>query len=634
MLQRIRDGLQGQKWIAWVVLGLIGVTFVFWGGTGALDFTGMTSSNAAKVDGAEIPASEATRAWSDTQMRWSQQFGTEIPEDQRARIQDNILENLVLQKLLQVRLEDSWFRVSDGRVIGEMQNVPAFKGPDGKFDASIARQILQANGITEQEYFNDTRSQILLNQLQQGIGSSSFLTSNEAQRLFNLENEEREVSWVLFKPEQFAASDAVDDAAIKAYYDKNGDRFMTNESVSLEYAELRLEQVASQVQPTEADLRKLYDDSRGNYVLEERRRARHILIPVNGDDDAGARKQAESVLAEARAGQDFAELAKKYSTDSTAADGGELGFIQQKDFPGPFGDTLFGMKVGDIAGPVKSQFGYHLIKLEEIQAGEAKPFESVRAELDSQYRQDQSAELFGQRQEDISSLLDKGENDIDKIAQTLGLTRGSISEFLRGGGAEPLGSSPDLQQAVFSDQALNQGKIAGPVALGEDRLVLVKVTDHRKADVKPLEQVRDEIVTLLKTERAEAAAKAAAEAMLPKLEGGEKLDTLAAANKLTVEAARFVSRGDPSIPAALRTAVFEAPRPGDKPVIKSTALDDGSTAVFVVSRTRTGDSSTNPQLVQQQNVMLAQRAGAGDVAAYVNEAKRKAKITKNPAVFQ
>ena len=217
MLQRIRDGLQGQKWLAWVVLGAIGLTFVFWGGSGALDFTGMASKNAAKVDGVEIPASEATKAWSDTQMRWSQQFGTEIPEAQRARIQDNILENLVLQKLLQTRLEDNWFRVNDGRVIGEMQNVPAFKGSDGKFDAGIARQILQANGITEQEYFNDTRSQILLNQLQQGIGSSSFLTPNEAQRLFNLENEEREVAWVQFKPEQYAAAGAVDDDAIKAY---------------------------------------------------------------------------------------------------------------------------------------------------------------------------------------------------------------------------------------------------------------------------------------------------------------------------------------------------------------------------------------------------------------------------------
>src|SRR6185295_13319162 len=323
-----------------------------------------------------------------------------------------------------------------------------------------------SNGISELEFFKEQRKQLLLNQLQAGIGNSYFLTPAEQQRLSNLENEEREVEYAQFKAEQFADANPIDDAAIKAYYDKNGDRFMTTESVSLEYAELRLEQLASQVAPTEADLKKVYEENRGNYVLDERRRARHILIPLNGDDDAGARKQAESVLAEARAGKDFADLAKKYSKDSTATDGGELGFVQKKDFPGPFGDTLFGMKVGDIAGPVKSQFGYHLIKLEEIQAGEAKPFESVRAELDAQYRQDHAADLFGEREEQISALLEKGENDLDKIAQSLGLARGSIAEFLRGGGAEPLGSSPDLQQVVFGDATLNQGKIGGPVALG------------------------------------------------------------------------------------------------------------------------------------------------------------------------
>ena len=314
---------------------------------------------------------------------------------------------------------------------------------------------------------------------------------------------------------------------------------MTTESVSLEYAELRLEQLASQVAPTEADLRKLYDDSRANYVLEERRRARHILIPVNGEDDAAARKQAESVLAEARAGKDFAELAKKYSKDSTSADGGELGFVEKKDFPGPFGDALFGMKVGDIAGPVKSQFGYHLIKLEEIQAGEAKPFDAVRAELDSQYRQDQSAELFGERQEQIGALLEKGENDLDKVAQSLSLVRGSIAEFPRGGGAEPLGSSPELQQVVFDDSTLNQGKIGGPVALGEDRLVLVKVTAHRKAQVKPLELVRGEIVALLTHDRGVAAAKAAAEGLAKKLEAGDKLSAVAAEFKVIRGAGAF-----------------------------------------------------------------------------------------------
>jgi len=633
MLQSIRDGLHRRKWLAWLALLPLILIFSFWGGS-RNDTGSAARGDAAKVNGEAIPAQEAAKAWNDTQRRWSQQFNTEIPAAQRAQMQDRILEQLVLERVLKQRLDDEHYRVGEQRVLSEFQNLQAFKGQDGKYDPNVARQMLQANGITEREFFDEQRKQLLFDQLQQGIGASAFLTSGETQRLFNLENEEREVEYVKFGADQFAGSEPVDEAAIKAYYDKNGDRFMTTESVSLDYAELREEQLATQVAPTEDDLRKLYDENRANYVLEERRRARHILIPVNGDDDAGARKQAEAVLAEAKAGKDFAELARKYSKDSTAADGGELGFVQRKDFPGPFGDTLYGMKVGDIAGPVKSQFGYHLIKLEEIQAGEAKPFESVRAELDAQYRQDHAADLFGEREEQIHALLEKGENDLDKIAQSLGLTRGSIAEFLRGGGAEPLGSSADLQQVVFGDAALNQGKIGGPVALGETRLVLVKVTSHHKSVVKPLAQVRDDIITALKHERGVAAAKAAAAAVVPKLQAGEKLDALAPSLKLTVEAPRFVGRGDPSIPAALGTAVFEAPRPEAKPVVKTASLDDGSTVVFVLTRTRIADTSGNPQLVQQQHQSLAQRNGMGDVAAYVNEARRKSKVVKNPEVFE
>jgi peptidyl-prolyl cis-trans isomerase D len=370
------------------------------------------------------------------------------------------------------------------------------------------------------------------------------------------------------------------------------------------------------------------------YVLDERRRARHIVIAVNGDDDAGALKQAESVAAEARAGKDFAELAKKYSNDATANDGGDLGFVQKQDFPGPLGDTLFAMGVGDVSAPVKSQFGYHILKLEQIQAGEAKPFADVRTELDSQYRQDRAAELFGERQEALAARLEKGATDIDQLAKELEMTRGSVPEFLRGGGAEPLGSSVDLQQTVFSDATLNQGKIGGPVGLGDDRLVVVKVTAHHKATAKPLEVVRDDIVALLKQERGVAAAKAAAEAALVRVNGGEKLEPLAKSLNVSAEPARFVSRGDPSIPAALRTAIFEAPRPTDKPVIKSATLDDGSTAVYVVTRTRTAETAINPTLVKQQNAQLQQRSAQGEVAAYINEAKRKSKIVKNLSVFE
>jgi peptidyl-prolyl cis-trans isomerase D len=634
MLQRIRDGLQGQKWLAWLVLGAIGLTFVFWGGSGALDFSGMSTSTAAEVNGTKIPAEEATRAWSDTQARWARQFGTDIPPEQRVAMQQNILDSLVLRKLVEQRLEDAKFRVSDAKVLSEFQKIPAFQGPDGKFDVATARSVLAQNNRSETEFFRETRSQILMDQLQSGIGGSYFLTSGEKQRLFNLENEEREVQYAQFAADKFAGNEPIDEAAIKAYYDKNGDRFMSTESVALEFAELRLEQLATQVTPTDADLQKLYDENRGMYVLDERRRARHIVISVNNDDDAAALKQAETVATEARAGKDFAELAKKYSSDATANDGGDLGFVQKQDFPGPLGDTLFAMNVGDVSAPVKSQFGYHILKLEQIQAGEAKPFADVRAELDSQYRQDRAAELFGERQETLAARLEKGATDIDQLAKDLEMTRGSVPVFLRGGGAEPLGSSVDLQQTVFSDATLNQGKIGGPVGLGDDRLVVVKVASHQKAAVKPLDVVRDDIVALLKQERGVAAAKAAAEAALAKVAGGEKLDALAKTLNVTAEPARFVSRGDPSIPAALRTAIFEAPRPTEKPVIKSATLDDGSTAVYVVTRTRVADSGTNPTMVQQQNTQLQQRSAQGEVAAYINEAKRKATISKNLSVFE
>lgn len=634
MLQRIRDGLQGQKWLAWFILGAIGLTFVFWGGSSSLDFSGVSNTTAAEVDGVKIPASEATRAWSETQARWSRQFGTDIPADRRAAMQQNILDGLVLRKLVEKRLDDSHYRVSNAAVLAQIHNIPQFQGPDGKYDPNTARSVLAQNSKSEGEFLAETRSGLLVNQLQQGIGGSYFLTPAEAKRLFDLENEEREVQYLQLAADQFADSEPIDEAAVKAYYDKNGDQFMTTESVALEYAELRLEQLATQVTPTEADLQKLYDDNRASYVLDERRRARHIVISVTGDDDAAALKKAEGVAAEARSGKDFAELAKKYSSDATAGQGGDLGFVQQRDFPGPLGDTLFALKVGEVSAPVKSQFGYHILKLEEIQAGEAKPFADVRAELDSQYRQERAADLFGERQEQMSARLEKGATDIDKVAQELGLERGSIAEFLRGGGAEPLGSSVDLQQTVFSDSTLNQGKIGGPVALGEDRLVLVKVAKHRKAEVRPLPDVQGEIVSLLKQERGVAAAKAAAEAAVAKLVAGEKIDALAKSLKVTPEAARFVGRGDPSIPAALRTAIFEAPRPAATPVVRTATLDDGSAVVYVVTNTRVADAGANPALVGQMNEQLLQRSAQGDVAAYVNEAKRKAKIVTNPGVFE
>jgi peptidyl-prolyl cis-trans isomerase D len=195
MLQRIRDGLQGQKWLTWVILGGIAATFVLWGGAGSLDLTGVGSNAAAEVNGEEIPASEAQQQWNELQQRYSSQFGTEIPEDRKAEIQAGIIDNLVMRKLIEQRLADQHFRVSEAAVLADWRANPSFQ-TDGKFDASKLAFFLQQQNMSEQEFFRETQTRLLTAQLQQGIGASFFLTRAEQQRLATLENEEREVQYL------------------------------------------------------------------------------------------------------------------------------------------------------------------------------------------------------------------------------------------------------------------------------------------------------------------------------------------------------------------------------------------------------------------------------------------------------
>ena len=225
-------------------------------------------------------------------------------------MQQNILDQpRCSMKLIEKRLQDEHYRVSEANVLAAVpERSRISRGRTASTMPTTARLALaQMNKSRARILRRDPHGQLLINQLQQGIGGSYFLTRAEAQRLFNLENEEREVQYVQLAADKFAGTEPIDDAAVKAYYDKNGDRFMTTESVALEYAELRLEQLATQVAPTEADLQKLYDDNRASYVLDERRRARHIVIPgVNGDDDAAAAlKKAESVAGRGARRQGF-----------------------------------------------------------------------------------------------------------------------------------------------------------------------------------------------------------------------------------------------------------------------------------------------------------------------------------------
>ena len=626
MLQKIGDKLQGQRWLSFSILGLLAILFAAWGAYGIVDFTTGGGNYAAKVNGEEVRAEDVNRAWQQQQPQLARMFNGEIPVDQREALQSRLLDSFVKEKVVAQRADKMGFRATDAQVVRAFQAESAFQ-VDGKFDPMAARARLAQAGISESAYVADQRRQLAMSQLAGAVGATDFLTTKEIERLQLLQGEQREVRFALLTPQQFGAGPAPAAEAIDAYYKAHANEFLTTESVKLAYAELSLADVAAKVMVSEAQLREKYAATRDNYVEAERRHARHILVKDKAEADA--------LYAQVVGGKDFAALAKEKSQDpGSATQGGDLGWSDRNAFVAEFTAALFAMKEGEISKPVKTQFGYHIIKLEGIQAGKSKGFDEVKAELEAQLKRDMAGDKFGETQEQLQQRLDKGAGGFEELVKEFGLKSGSVDRFERGKGGAPLGADAGLNELVFGDKAINQRAVVGPVALGEENILIAKVIEHRPAAPKPLAEVKDSIVAALVRERGTEAARKAADAALARLVAGESFDKVVGDLKVKSEAAKFVTRNAADVPVQVRAAVFAGARPTkDKSVLKVVSLDEGGAALVAVTDVKLpkpGEDATAQQLIAQ---MELRRRGMADTDAYVAELLRTAKVKKNLKAF-
>jgi len=632
MLQRIGDTLKGQKWLAYLVLGALAIVFAAWGAYGIVNLSFGGSNYAAEADGAKISLEEARNAWLRRQTQWQQRLGgADLPAELRARLQDQVLEGLIRDALLTQRTHGLGYRVSQAELRAAVVQEPAFQ-IGGQYSPEAAKAALAQAGISLEAYQDQLRTEVQRMQLEGGIRASDFLTGAELARLTDLEDQEREVRYLIVTAEQFKAAVKVDDAAVQAYYKEHLAQYMTPEAAHLAYAELRLEALAAQQSVSDADLHAAYEKSRSRLEVPEKRHARHILL--TGKDDAAALAQAQQVLAQANSGKDFSQLARQYSQDpGSAHNGGDLGWADRRSFVAPFADALFSMNVGEIRGPVKTQFGYHIIRLDEIQAGKGKSFEEARGELEAQVRRDRATDRFGEIQEQLQAKLAEPGADLPTLAQQYQLQQGDVASFARGAGAPPLGPAPQLQELVFGEPPLAVGRLAGPVLLGDDRLVIVKLLEHRKPQPQPLDAVRAGIVATITRELSDQGALKAAQGARERMAAGASFETLAQELKLKVDPAHFIGRGDPSVPAQVRDAAFAAPRPAGKPQLRVVTLADGGAAIVAVTAVRTA-AARDAKAQADRALQEAQRQGTAEAIAYIEEVRRTADVRKNPKAFE
>ena len=634
MLQKITDTIDTHKWLWYSILGALALVFAAWGAYGIVNLNFSTSSYAAEANGQTISLDDAHTVWLRQQAQLQQQFGGNVPPAVQKAEQDQVLESLIRDTLISERTQKLGYRVSQPELVAAVGSEPAFQ-VGGQYSPEIAREILQENHLTEDQYYEQKRSDLRRMQLLNGIVTSDFVTPAEAARSQALLDEEREVQYFVLPVDRYKSDAPVDPTAIAAYYKAHQADYVVPESADLQYAQLTLEQVASTETVSDADVQKAYDKEKSRFVVPEQREASHILITI-GKDPAAALKQANKVLALAKSGQNFGALAKKYSQDpGSAPNGGSLGTMDRTGGPAPaFTDAVFGIKaVGDIVGPVKTQYGYHIIRLDGIEPGRIKTLAEARLQLQAELQKSEATNRFGDIEDQLQDSLQNPGATLASVAKQFNLTTSEVPQFLRDAGGPPLGAAKPLQGQVFGANAIADQTLGGPVILDNDKMVIFEVTARHASHVKALAEVRDTIVAALQKQREADAALAAAKAARTQLMSGTSFDQVAKGLNVTADPPKFIGRGDPSISAEILTAAFDSAKPVHGPVYEAVPVQNGGVALIAVTQIRS-NPQTNKFLEQYLEQEQLERNGNDAATGYLAEMRATAKVSKNPDAFQ
>lgn len=504
---------------------LIIPSFIFFGIEGYQGFNSAENRKVASVDGQKITQAE----WDANHRQQSENLRRQVPNLDAALLDRpeakyDSLEQLVRQRVFFEVARQQHLVVPDTKLQREILGYPqlaSVRRPDGSIDLDAYRALLSAQGYTPESFEAAVRQDLLLRQVVGAVADTSPDSKSVQRAVLQVLFQERVIRLQRFQAAEHLASITPSDADIEAAYKRNEAQYRTTEQADIEYLVLDANVLRQSITLSEEELRSYYQSNLSAYTEAEQRRASHILIKVaagaSADEKAKARTRAEAVLAEVRkTPARFAEVAKARSEDpGSAAAGGDLDFIARGTMVKPFEDAVFAMKVGEINGPVETEFGFHIIQLVAAQGGQRQPFEKVRGEIETKIRADLAQRRYAEAAEQFTNLVYEQSDSLQPAVERFKLTlnRATVTRNPVPGAQGPLASAK-LLTAVFADDALRNKRNTDAVETGPSQLVSARVVQHRPSVLKPLDEVRAQVREQVRQEQALAKARQAGEARL------------------------------------------------------------------------------------------------------------------------
>lgn len=456
----------------------------------------------AKVAGHSITQQEWDAAQREQMERFRQMFGPQFDPKMfdAPEVKQGVLDNLIARRVMAAEAARNRLSVSDQTLQQTILAIPGLTAPDGKFDGERYKALLAVQGMNPATYEARLRQDLTLQQVTEAIQSTAFAPKTVANRLSDLNEQEREVQEMLFKASDYVSQVKVTDEMLKVYYDKSGSQFEIPEQVKAEYVVLNSDALAAQIPVSDADIKSYYEQNAKHYSVEEQRRASHILIKADKNaSDAGkaaAKAKAEKILAQVRKNPaDFAKLAKENSQDPGSAErGGDLDYFGKGMMVKPFEDAAYKLKQGEISDLVQSDFGYHIIMLTGIKPATTKTYDEVKNGIVAEIRKQKAAKKFAEMAELFTNTVYEQPDSLKPVADKLKMKIEIAANLTRNPNPAiapnaPF-NNPKFLKALFSDDAIKNKRNTEAVEVAPNTLIAGRVLEYKPVTKRPFEEVR------------------------------------------------------------------------------------------------------------------------------------------------
>ncbi|MDA9983322.1 SurA N-terminal domain-containing protein, partial [Gammaproteobacteria bacterium] len=596
-------------------------------------FSGGTSLNIAIVNGQEITQQEYRYALEERRSMARRVLGAQFDPDMvnSREFRNAVVDDLILRQLLDQDADQAGYRVSDEDLAEFIATTPRFQ-TNGQFDPAMYQQQLLAQGFSKVGYEAYLRREFVLQQLRDGLGNSSFVTRRDQEDFLKLAQEKRVFDYASIEPDSYIANIEVSEEDINESYQENQETYQSPEMIKVEYVQLSVDDLAQSVEVTDEDVERYFADNKGLYKTPEQRVASHILITVSEDADEAtvqeALGKAKDLADRANAGEDFAELAKAHSEDpGSAATGGDLGMIETGLMVKPFEDKLFSLQEGEISEPVKTRYGFHVIKLTELIPETGKELSEVRDEIEAEEKKNKAEEIFVDRAESFRNIVFEQPESLDAVVEELGLELQVTEWFTRDSGTG-IAQSGIVRDSAFSDDVYLDNLNSEAIELDIDTLIALRKQEMRAAAVKPLEEVRAEIEDTLKQQRARERVVGNGEELLGELRENDAWEALMSDNGLeSKQSTQTRLMPNPDTSMVVSKEVFRAEPPEQSPVYGAVNMPDGSFVLYRLTDVQSGvpdaaEESTSKQIEDS----LTKRRGSEYFLSYQNGLRDSAKV--------